>query len=573
MHRGFVTSTTRQCVPLDGFWDLVFDPSDMGVNQAWFARFPPDARRMWVPGVWNTLRGCLNYEGVAWLRRRFSLGPCSAAVLHFGAVTHQANVWLDGEPLGEHYGGWLPFSFLLPEIKPGEHELVVRVDNTHDMATTIPSASLDWCRYGGISRPVWVEELAGPGYINSLRLHASLDATATDGHSIVTGLLHVHAELLNLSEHLLNGNYALLADDQPLKSGPLQIDAGDTETLELTCRIDDVRLWSPAQPHLYSVRLTYAGDDLVERTGFREIRLDGHQVLLNGVPLRMRGVNRHEDHPDWGFALPDHLMLRDLELVRDLGFNAIRGAQNPNDPRFLDMCDEQGLLFMEEIPLWGFKPEQLGQDIIASRASAMLWAMIERDVAHPCIWAWSVLNECATDSSEGQAVVAQLVSTAREADPSRPVTYASHKGSSDICLDLVDLVSVNAYYGWYVHNLTWPEFLDRMRAKVGDKPLIVTEFGAAGLYGCHSLEEDVMWSEEYQRKVLTGCVEILRSREDLAGFYVWQFCDTRSDRGLRALTRARSYNNKGLLDEYRRPKLAYYALRELLARSGNGDAR
>lgn len=556
MHRMFRTTTRRRQTSLEGMWDFVPDPHDMGFGEGWFSDYPSNSQPMWVPGVWNTTRELLNYEGPAWFRTRITTGECMAAVLNFAAVTHQANVWLDGDPLGGHYGGFLPFSFMISSPEPGTHELIVRVDNTHDMTTTVPSAYLDWFRYGGIPRPVWLDELSGPGYIASLRL------TPVVKHG--KAVLRVRAELLNLSDSVLDDVWTLYLDGQEIRSERVRIESGDAQVLLFAVDVKDAQLWSPNEPRLYQARLNFAGDDCIERMGFRDISIDGDRVLLNGEPLHIAGVNRHEDHPDWGFALPPHLMLRDLELLRDLGANSIRGSHYPNDQRFLDLCDERGILFMEEIPLWGFKAEQLRLEMIDARTSAMLWAMIERDSCHPCIWAWSVLNECATDTPEGRAAVEQLVETARDADPTRPVTFASNRNLQDICFDLVDVVCVNAYYGWYWHDMTWNEFLDAIRAKVGDKPLLVTEFGAGAIYGYHALEPGVVWSEEHQQRLLIDALTAFVERSDLVGFYIWQFFDTRTDRGARALQRPRNYNNKGLLDEYRRPKLSYYAARRLL---------
>ncbi len=390
MHRMFRTTTRRRQTSLEGIWDFVPDPADVGLGEEWYSNFPAHSAELWVPGVWNTTRQFLNYEGPAWFRKRITLEPCTAAVLHFAAVTHQANVWLDGDPLGEHYGGFLPFSFLLSHPEAGTHELVVRVDNTHDMVSTVPSANLDWFRYGGIPRPVWIDELHGSGYIASLRL----TPVVADGKAT----LRVRAELANLSGDVLDDLWVLSVDGQEVRSERIRIDPGDVEVLLFAVEVENVHLWSPTDPQLYTVRLAFAGDDSIERTGFRELQIDGSRVLLNGEPLRLAGVNRHEDHPDWGFALPPHLLLRDLEILRDLGANSIRGSHYPNDQRLLDLCDEQGILFMEEIPLWGFTAEQLRLDIIGCRTCAMLWAMIERDSCHPSIWAWSVLNECATDT-------------------------------------------------------------------------------------------------------------------------------------------------------------------------------
>lgn len=560
-HRTFRTSTKRQSQSLQGIWELAPDPEDRGVAESWFQVFPSAPHTMWVPGVWNTVRPLLNYQGPAWLRCRFTAPACRAMAIRFAAVTHQANVWLDGEPLGEHYGSYLPFGFVAFEPSEGAHELVVRIDNTHDAVSTIPSDNLDWFRYGGIPRPVWIEILQGAAYVDSLRLTPRLNGGRA--------ALNVRAELISLADATENRRWTLWIDERPVRSGEVALQPYEAHVLMFGLDVGQVEPWSPENPRLYTVRLDLGDDDLVERTGFTDIRVRGQQVTLNGRPLEIVGVNRHEDHPDWGAALPEHLMLRDLWLLQDWGGNAIRGAHYPNDQRFLDLCDERGILFMEEIPLWGFTAEQLARDIVADRAAAMIWAMVERDVNHPCIWAWSVLNECATDTLEGQLLVSRLVETVREVDRTRPVTFASNRGDKDLCLDLVDLVCLNAYHGWYTDDQTWPQFLNRMRALVGDKPMLVSEFGAGAVYGWHALEEGVIWSEEYQAQLVEDCMAHFIERNDLVGFYVWQFFDTRTDRGAhnrRALARPRNYNNKGLLNEYRQPKLAYHRTRDLLRR-------
>ncbi|MHB1318493.1 MAG: glycoside hydrolase family 2 protein [Anaerolineae bacterium] len=563
MHRTFSTSRIRAQLDLSGAWDYVCDPEDLGLDEEWYATFPTDTDRLWVPGVWNTHRAYLNYEGVAWYRRAFCLPECRAAKICFAAVTQQANVWLDGEPIGAHYGGFTPFSFLVLAPRTGKHELIVRVDSTHDSRSTIPSDRLDWFRYGGISRPVWIEVLQGEAYVDSLRITPVLTGTQA--------ALNVRAEIASVAQATRDVRWTLWVDDVAVHSETVVVGHGSSEVLMFGQTLDKVEIWSPENPRLYAIRLEIDGDDVIDRTGFREVQVVGEEIHLNGMPLRIRGVNRHEDHPEWGPSLPEHLMLRDLRLLKDWGGNAIRGAHYPNDQRFLDLCDELGVLFIEEIPLWGFSSEQLASDVISDRAAAMVWAMVERDVSHPCIWAWSVLNECATDTPVGRAIVDRLVDTVHEIDRTRPVTYATDRGTRDRCTDLVDLVCMNAYPGWYTHESGWPELLDRMRAMVGIKPLIVSEFGAGAIYGSRSLEDGVIWSEEYQSRILTEAIRCFLDRADLCGFFVWQFFDTRSDRGadgVRALGRPRGYNNKGLLNEYRQPKLAYYATREVLADGG-----
>lgn len=557
MHRTFVTSFTRRQQYLDGFWQLVQDPQDVGFDEQWH-HGPPPGRAAWVPGVWNTLSGWLHYEGVAWYSQRFTVQACQAVRITFGAVTHQANVWLDGEPVGQHYGGWLPFA-LLTQLAPGEHLLVVRVDNRHDMTATIPSSHLDWFRYGGITRPVLVEELAGPGYVAALRLVPDW----VDGQ----GILKVRAELTNLSDRPLEAPFELQLDGQTVKAEPRKLGAGASDVVAFALRLDDIEPWEPGAPRLYTCCLRYGGDELIERTGFRHVCVERRHILINGKPVFIKGVNRHEDHPEWGAALPEHLMARDLDLIEDLGANAVRGSHYPNDPRFLDLCDERGILFVAEIPLWQFSGEQMDSNLLTDRATAMMWAMVERDISHPAVIAWSMSNECATETSQVRLAMEHLRETIEQIDDTRLITFASHRAEQDICFDLADVACVNAYYGWYRHDLTWGQFLDRMARYVGDKPLIVSEFGAGALYGWRVAEPDVIWSEEYQLKLLTECISLFMARDDCAGFFIWQFCDTRTDRGddgHRALMRPRHMNNKGIVDEYRRKKLAFDAVRALL---------
>lgn len=552
IHRTFETSTKRRQINLEGTWDLQLDPDDRGLAENWPLRFPSDARPTWVPGVWNTHRDLRTYEGVAWYRRRVTLNACSAALLHFAAVTHQANVWLDGEPLGEHYGGFLPFSFVIPQPQAGECELVVRVDNTPDLTSTIPSAAVDGFRYGGIFRPVWLEELEHPGHVASLRL------TPTLVNGVPT--LRVRAELINVSDDTVQDEWRLYVDDVLVRSERCRLRPHDAEVLLFAVDLPQASLWTPTSPRLSTARVEFAGDDLIERTGFRQIALRGDRIYLNGEPLRLHGVNRHEDHPDWGPALPLQAMTADLALIEDLGVNAIRGAHYPNDQRMLDLCDERGLLFLEELPLWSFGQEQLRLDIVADRAAAMLWAMVERDAAHPCIWAWSLLSDCATDTPEGRLVLEHLAETARELDPTRLVTYATDRGVDDLCFDLVDVIGLNAWLDPQAPVRVWAQYLDEVRSRMGAKPILVSAFGVGGVEGCQDRGPSAAWREQGQPGALIEALEIFLCREDLAGFFVWQLCDAcgvGSGQGPRG-------DGQSLLTASRQPKPAYEAVRRLL---------
>jgi beta-glucuronidase len=148
------------------------------------------------------------------------------------------------------------------------------------------------------------------------------------------------------------------------------------------------------------------------------------------------------------------------------------------------------------------------------------------------------------------------------------VTYASDKINRDVCFDLCDIVCINRYEGWYYGNRSsWKEgSLSTIREQLGKlnvegKPIIVSEFGAAAIYGHHTFD-DLKWTEEYQADMLKQALRLFKDDPMVAGCYIWQFCDIRTAPE-NSLPRARHYNNKGILNEYRRPKIAYFAVRDV----------
>jgi len=228
--------------------------------------------------------------------------------------------------------------------------------------------------------------------------------------------------------------------------------------------------------------------------------------------------------------------------------------------------------------MWGFTPGRhaaLSEPTFIKRAENMHREMIARDKNHPCIIIWGLHNEIANELPEGRAITERLASLVRSLDPTRLITYASmscHLGKSpDLGFDLVDIVSLNYYIGWYnsFDSESFADMARRMRTTlsemgIGDKPVIMSEFGAGAVRGETSLEAP-RWTENYQAELLGRAIcEYLDSGE-ISGSYVWQFADIRSN-PRNELTRPRSFNNKGVLDEYRRPKLGYETVKRLYAR-------
>ena len=208
--------------------------------------------------------------------------------------------------------------------------------------------------------------------------------------------------------------------------------------------------------------------------------------------------------------------------------------------------------------------------------------MVRKSINHPAVVLWGFLNEGASNKPESRSLYASLASLIRAQDPSRLVTFATMHPFDDINLDLVDVISVNTYPGWYAQdqNKVAPadEIVPRLAAiraamaakGLANKPLLISEIGAGAIYGWRDALE-AHWSEEYQERYLeTVCREIV-DNPAFAGVMLWQFCDCRTYASAMALRRPRAFNNKGTLDEFRRPKMAYRTVRRIFTAERAAD--
>lgn len=194
------------------------------------------------------------------------------------------------------------------------------------------------------------------------------------------------------------------------------------------------------------------------------------------------------------------------------------------------------------------------------------YEMVSQHRNHPSIFIWGCLNECADDTEYGAGIYADMLGVLRQMDGSRPVTAALlERPGGRVYADL-DVISVNMYPKWYYDGAV-EESLDRKEQEIREnggkgKPIIISEIGAGAIYGCHDPLGEAKWSEEGQCKILREQITAILARPEICGIFVWQFADVRvSDEW--AMNRPRTYNNKGVVDEFRRPKMAYRTVREL----------
>ena len=562
MLRLFKESLHRKITDLDGLWSYLEDPSG---EKNWSDGLPGHKKTITIPGCFNTESGLLHYEGDVWMETEFYTTRPNVRLV-FGAVNNECDVYLDGKHLGYHYGPFTKFSYDLTALEPGAHKLVVRVNNLHNEEDTIPLSNSDWFHYGGIIRSVEVHELDAAA-VDSFKLEYALNGNHAD----------LTAKIALRAFEAVTAPVKLMLEDVVLAE--TEVTLNGTGEVTLCASLEDVKLWSPDSPTLYAFTVSFGSDTLRDRTGFRTIEIQNRQFLLNGKPIFFKGVNRHEEHPDWGFAVPDKLIKKDIDIIRDMGCNFIRGSHYPNSQFTLDYMDETGMLFWEEIPMWQFHEDHLSNPTVLERGTYLHTQMVKRDYNHPCIVVWGLFNECWTDFPEAKPIARAFRETIRLQDTSRLITFASHRPVTDLCYEFADFISVNYYIGWYKGPLTdWPAFLQELADHLdatgnGHKPLVISEFGAGGIYGDREMEADVTWSENYQYEYLSYTLALFLNHARVNGALVWQYCDIRAGTrtcpsGIRrALSRPRSFNNKGIVNEYRKPKLAYYAVKQAFGKT------
>lgn len=518
-----------------------------------------------VPGCWETCPDTRAYRGKAFYERDFQAS--GNIRLEFKGVSHTAEVYVDGKRVASHYNAYTPFSAVVQGLTPGNHRLKVCVDNSFGSHSALHVEN-DYQTYGGITRAVALEEL-GNVYVTGLHVTPVKE----------NGCWHaqVEAKIRNLEAQPFDGRLQLKlagAGAEEAAVCPFELAGYEEQVLRIDIACGGAAEWNPETPALCTVSAVIedakgaAVDDLIDRFGFREIKAVGRDILMNGKKLRIKGFCRHEDHPQFGCALPLAAMQQDLLIMRDLGANSVRTSHYPNDEIFLDLCDETGLLVWEENHARGLSEEAMRNPDFERQCEDCIREMIENHYNHPSIYIWGILNECASHTEYGKSCYEKQLSLIRSLDQSRPRSFASCQFKTDICFGLADVVSYNIYPLWY-HDTPVKEYLADLydwvqtQTEGAGKPFLITEVGAGAIYG-YRTPEKVKWSEEYQAEALEKQLKAILEHEGISGVYIWQYCDCRvCDSWFQG--RPRTMNNKGVVDEYRRPKLSYGVVQGIFA--------
>ena len=586
----------RRSISLDGAWLCRADPSSKpskfdatgfqeGIND-FRATGPWEPCR--VPSVWNLHKPeYMRYFGTFFYRRSFSIGHVDAGervFLKFGAVNYTCIAWVNGNLAGRHDGGYTSFSFeITNHARAGEvNEILVYVDNSWGVADRLPwTRPVDWFNYGGIHQGVTIEIIPETS-IQDVLLDQHVEFAGEGEWPSTIQLVVTVAVEGDATGTRISASIVPRHGRDPVAEGAAAVE-GNAATITLNLNPATTPLWSPDNPALHDARVALVDRsggvvDLHEATvGFRTFETRGCAFFLNNRRFFMKGTNRHCDHPSFGLAIPGDLIHRDLVLMKSANINCFRGSHYPNPECTLDACDELGLLFIEEIPAWQLQPVHFTTPGILEAAKQCFDEMHRRDKNHPCLVAWSLSNETHTDTAEGRTFHEQLYAHARAVDRGHHmIIHVSNKGVRDRCHDLSDFITLNIYNGWYGASIDdFPpqvrlihEILQDEDQEFGPpRPIVITEFGAGAIRGYRSLDQP-KWSEDFQATLLRRYIGECMDMDFVGGTWTWMFSDTRVDLPTRPDGRPRSYNNKGMIDEHRVPKLGYDAVKELYGKWG-----
>jgi beta-glucuronidase len=555
LFRRFREHDLRHVTDLNGVWDFAFlddcDPDTVDVATIKFAD------RMAVPGCFDATPAFAGQRGLAAYRARVWLQDDTPHRLILDGVHHWCRVLAGGKALRDHVGGFTRFAADIVDHQPGEVDIVVLVDNRLDYERCpLHLEYFDWYHYGGITRSAKLHRL-GKLWIDALRVITEDVATRRIGVTIDYGAVGLPGQT----------DLVIACDGQTILRETVKLPEASGR-LERTLELPGARLWSPKEPNLHELHVRLGEDDARERIGLRQVLVRGRQLLINGKPIRLLGFCRHEAHPQFGCGLPEALLVADVQQLRDMGCNFVRGSHYPQDLRFLDLCDEAGMCVWNEAIGWQHASDHLTDPRFLDAQATHIDEMVAMSFNRPSVIMWGILNESHSHDRRCRPAYETLLGRLRQLDATRPVTYASNHPFDDVCLDLLDLVSVNCYPGWYYGQIAdIPAKLDDILTHLDstghrDKPLIISEIGAGAIPGWRDVNQS-RWSEQYQARLLDKVIHhLFMDRERVCGLSIWQFCDCRTSEAVyKILGRPRGFNNKGVVDEYRRPKLAYEVVR------------
>ena len=517
-----------------------------GLVEYSFARSPT----VKVPGDWNTQNiALLNYEGLFWYQRDFDFTPKEGGrtFIHIGAANYRARVFVNGQHICDHEGGFTPFDCdATAALKPGKNSAVVAVDDTR-LADGIPTLKTDWYNYGGLTRDVYLVSVPA-NFIDDYDLHLS-----RADHKTIEGYVHVVDAPAGTKVHVAIPNAKVNLDATTDATGRAAISVAPAA----------LDLWAPGHPKLYEVELSSGSDKLTDDIGFRTIEVSGTKILLNGKPIALNGINVHAEAPMRGGRVNTDADVKTLfDWLQQLNCNFVRLAHYPHDERMTREADRRGIMVWSEIPVyWAV---HFDDPALLVKAKQQLSENIRRDRNKASVILWSIANETPNIPARTEFLTT-LAAHTKDLDPTRLVTAAllvRGEGDTKIVDDplgkALDVLGTNEYAGWYEMS---PEKILNVKWDIRyDKPVIMSEFGGGAKAGLHGPETQ-RWTEEFQAAIYRNQITMLSKIPQLRGTTPWLLMDFRSP--VRLLPGVQDgFNRKGLTSDQGEKKLAFSILQK-----------
>lgn len=584
-----ILTPSRLLCDLSGVWDFKLDNGE-GFEEGWYKAPLQDPMTMPVPASYNDIKEGVDFrDHVGWVfyQRKISVPPFAKSqriLLRCEAVTHHARVYLNGQLLCEHKGGFLPFEVEINDaLRDGQDNLLtIAVSNRIDY-TTLPvgttknilnggmpqseteskgnNPNFDFFNYAGINRPVKIYTTP-KDYIADI--------------TVVPEVSGADAYLTYTVDTVGEGDCRVEVLD---REGRLVTESQGTAGV-LT--IPNVHLWQPLNAYLYDIRVTFGNDVYTLPYGVRTVRVEGTKFLINGKPFYFKGYGRHEDTFPNGRGMNLPMNVKDVSLMKWQGANSFRTSHYPYSEEMMRLCDEEGFVVIDETTAVGVNLSFGGGANFGGQAVGtfdkehgvqtqehhkdVIRDLIARDKNHACVVMWSIANEPDSTSEGAYDYFAPLFELARKLDPqNRPCTLVdvqSGAAPKDDCASrLADVICLNRYYGWYyggpdlkASERALRDELDAWR-EIG-KPVVFTEFGADTVMGLHDTTP-VLYTEEYQVDYYEMNTRVFDDYDFVIGEQVWNFADFATSQGLLRV----QGNKKGLFTRDRKPKLAAHYFR------------
>ena len=593
----------RPSLDLNGSWKFCPDPMQRCRRQQWWknppvvTEFKPcwDPEGLWdiqVPGTWKKQFDALEwYDGHAVYFKEFDTEKCGLdreAFLVFDGVIYESEIYLNGQYLSRHEWGYSAFSIRVTDVLQEHNQLFVLVDNLLKK-DRVPGEIFDWNNDGGIINGVKLV------YVPRVYIENFKCTTRIDGE-----FANIAVEVMLESRDRRACEKVKVSIPELGLRGEVYAEVGEVARVELSCPLDKIRLWNPADPKLYDIEFQTGRETLKDEIGIREISRDGYNIMLNGVPVRLYGVNVHSEFPETGRTATDGSIQKLIATVKDLGVNFLRCAHYPYAEIWGRAMDRAGLLWLEEVPAYWLP--NMGDPRMIRKACGMMSETIRRDWNRASIIMWSISNECCwknpdDDSENNYPYWRTVVPLVKGLDSSRLITAAEsgmmiaphpvwnpgcaddfdrkvdeaglwRPGHNDEIYDLFDVLSANIYVQKTGEAaVTYGRFVDMF--KPYKKPMMLSEFGGASLMGATAestgLGKTAYGVEERHEMLIIEAYDAFRRLPELSGYSPWILTDGRAPIHWRWYNQGKAVYRYGFLDEDWRKKKIFDVLKNAIA--------